>query len=178
MIDSPPKGFTTSAQAISLIGQSVLFEHIAPIPLHQIFTGYGPLPSVVKTTDQTGLWDSPGQTRIVHLSDGSTAKEKMISYDLPHSFSYTVSEFTGPMRFLTTHAYGIWEFETNDAGCTSVKWQYTFYPRSSLTSPILYLVTKTLWRGYMNTAIRLACKPVVDSEEESDRVRYRSKRHQ
>jgi hypothetical protein len=48
-----------------------------PIPLYRIFTAYGPLRTVVRTTDQTGDWSRAGETRVNHLSDGSVAPEKL-----------------------------------------------------------------------------------------------------
>ena len=54
---------------------ALAFQHIAPIDPRALFTGYGPLLSVTGTRDQTGAWDTPGQTRTVALSDGSSAQE-------------------------------------------------------------------------------------------------------
>jgi len=50
------------------------FGQIVPIDLTSIFTGYGPLPAVVQTRDQSGAWDAAGRTRTVAFADGSTAQ--------------------------------------------------------------------------------------------------------
>ena len=86
--------------------QAKTFEHIVPIDLKTIFTGYGPLPGVKATQDQVGAWNAAGQTRTVNLTDGSSAQELLTKYEYPNYFSYTVSGFTGVLRFLTTSANG------------------------------------------------------------------------
>lgn len=98
-----------------------VFKHIVPIELASIFTGYGPLPSVTGTLHQTGAWDAAGQTRTVTLSDGSSATEILTKYDAPNYFSYTVSGFTGALRFLATSADGEWWFDTNQPS----NWRHT-----------------------------------------------------
>jgi hypothetical protein len=142
-----------------------VFAHIAPIDLASVFTGYGPLPAVTGTRDQTGPWDTPGQTRTTLLSDGSSATERLIQYESPRYLSYTVSGFTGVLRFFTSSAKGEWWFDAQPAAVsggataaavTSVKWRYAFEARSALAAPVLWLIANALWRGYMRKALRLA----------------------
>jgi len=143
--------------------QIAVFEHIVPIDLRLIFTGYGPLPAVSGVQNQTGGWNEAGQTRTVTLSDGSTARELLTKYNHPHYFSYTVSDFSGVLRFLTVSANGEWWFETNpSSGATYVKWSYTFNSRSLFVSPVLWFITSFIWRGYMNKAIKL-CKSYIEN---------------
>ena len=138
------------------------FILIAPIDLTSIFTGYGPLPAVIGTEDQVGKWDCAGQSRTVLLSDGTTAREILETYDCPNQFSYTVDVFTGPLRFLVRSAHGSWQFsEENDQ--TDVIWTYSFSARSVLVLPIVWFIAQVLWRGYMRKAIRLAAVQLNDS---------------
>ena len=137
--------------------QSAAFEHIVPVDLASIFTGYGPLPAVTGTQDQTGGWDAAGQTRTVLLSDGSSAQELLTRYDYPHYFSYTVHGFTGVLRWLTTSANGEWWFNGDaSSGKTHITWRYAFNKRSVLAAAVLWLVANLLWRGYMFKALTLA----------------------
>jgi hypothetical protein len=149
--------FVAKVQAEIAGGQSEVFQHIVPIDLTSIFTGYGPLPAVTGTQNQTGDWDAAGQTRTVSLSDGSFANELLTQYDYPRYFSYTVSGFTGVLRFLTTSANGEWWFESNPASnVTRVTWRYAFNRRSLFSAPMLWFVTHGLWRGYMRQALMLS----------------------
>lgn len=143
--------------------QRAAFEHIVPIDLSSIFTGYGPLPAVTGTQDQVGEWDTVGQTRTVHLSDGSSAQEILTGYDYANSFAYTVSGFTGSLRFLTTSANGVWWFESEHVGTTNIKWQYVFNARSVFAVPILWFIANVLWRRYMNKALSLSKHQVEQS---------------
>jgi Polyketide cyclase / dehydrase and lipid transport len=131
------------------------FCHVVPIDLTSIFRGYGLLPSVMRTEAQTGNWDAIGQTRIVHLSDGSHAQELLTEYDRPNYFAYVVSNFSGILGFLVTAATGEWWFENCDAvpDSTLIRWSYTFTPKSRLAVPILWLINKSLWSGYMHSVM-------------------------
>lgn len=137
------------------------FVAIAPIHLPLIFTGYGPLPAVVRTRDQTGNWDAAGQTRTVVLSGNSTAREMLSEYQRPKRFAYKVHEFTGLMRHLVKYAEGEWDF-TESAGQTEITWSYRFIPTSRLAMPLVAIIAKVLWRGYMKKALRLALVQVSD----------------
>lgn len=140
------------------------FEHIVPIDLAAIFTGYGPLPAVVRTREQTGGWDAAGQSRTVELSDGSSAQEVLTAYEYPTRFAYTVSRFTGVLRFLAREARGEWWWfeRVPDREATAVRWRYEFVSRSRLLEPLVCAVTQWLWHGYMHKALRLS-KAQVDA---------------
>ena len=131
------------------------FYHVVPIDLTSIFKGYGLLPAVVLTEAQTGNWDAIGQTRIVHLSDGSYAQELLTQYNQPNYFAYVVSNFSGILGFLVTAAIGEWWFENCDSSSNStlIRWSYTFTPKSLFAVPILWLVNKFLWSGYMRSVV-------------------------
>ena len=133
------------------------FLHIVPIALTSIFTGYGPLPSVTETRNQTGPWDAAGRTRNVVFSDGSSARETLTSYEYPSRFAYRITELTGVLRLLASEARGEWWFESVPGrAATSVRWRYEFISRSAILKPLVSLFTRTLWRGYMAKALRLA----------------------
>jgi hypothetical protein len=142
------------------VSQKVAFEHIVPIDLTTIFTGYGPLPAVIGIENQTGDWDAAGQTRLVLLSDGSAAQESLTKYEHPHYFSYTVSDFTGALGYLASSANGEWWFSGVHSGITLIKWRYTFNAKSTFTAPILWIITQVLWRGYMTRALRLSIEQI------------------
>src|SRR4030081_1017558 len=88
-----------------------VFDYIVPINLTSIFTGYGPLPAVTETRDQTGSWDAAGRSRTVVFSDRSSAQESLTGYEYPNHFTYRIRDFTGMLRFFTSEARGEWRFE-------------------------------------------------------------------
>lgn len=133
------------------------FRHIVPIDLASIFTGYGPLPSVAETRNQTGPWNAAGRSRTVVFSDGSSAMETLTAYDDANRFSYRITGFTGVLRFLASEARGEWWFKSTSTGqATLVTWRYEFVGRSKWLKPLVSLFTKRLWRGYMERALNLA----------------------
>jgi hypothetical protein len=128
------------------------FKAIVPIDLTKIFRGLGPLPAVVGTRGQTGLWDHVGARRVVELGDGSEASERLTAYHPPSHFAYRVSDFTGPLRQLITHAEGAWWFEDTPQG-TEITWTYFFHPRRARTL-VVRGVLAPMWRVYQQRALR------------------------
>jgi hypothetical protein len=48
------RSFAATEQTDIAAPKEVVFAHIVPVDLRTIFTGYGPLPAVTATKDQTG----------------------------------------------------------------------------------------------------------------------------
>jgi hypothetical protein len=137
------------------VDKVIAFSHVVPIDLASIFTGYGLLPAVIGTQAQTGDWDEIGQTRTVHLADGSHAQECLTQYREPNYFAYVVSDFAGALGFLVASATGEWWFEsgTETIDRTLIRWKYTFIPKFWFAVPILWSVNKFLWYGYMRSVM-------------------------
>jgi hypothetical protein len=135
--------------------RATLFARFIPVALPDILTGYGPVPAVTSTSDQSGPWDVPGSSRTVHLADGSTASERVTACTTPAYFAYTVSGFTNPVRFLATHARGQWWFDVahDDPNATEVRWTYAFEARSRPAAAILAPVVRFAWRGFMRRGL-------------------------
>ncbi|PJI95548.1 polyketide cyclase/dehydrase/lipid transport protein [Acidovorax sp. 69] len=158
--------FSATVQTRIKASPALAFQHIAPMDPRALFTGYGPLPAVTGTSDQTGAWDAPGQTRTVALSDGSSAQEGLKHYHPAQYFSYTVSNFTGALRWLATGANGAWWFDPQAEGTqTTVRWRHAFHARSQWAAPVLWLLANVLWRGYMRKALRLAKAQIETSSQ-------------
>ena len=153
----------TTVETILSVPREQAFLGIVPIDLRSIFTGFGPLPAVTGITDQVGGWDAAGQTRSVTLSDGSSAREELTQYEKPRYFSYTVSGFTGTLRFLVASADGEWWFEPVSEVKTSVKWRYAFNARNLAAIPLVWFIANVLWRGYMTKALSLSKRQIETS---------------
>ena len=146
--------------AITVVGRAQasrdrVFRAIAPVPLEEIFTGYGPLPAVVSTHGLEGEWDHVGASRTVELADGSEAGEEITSYDEPSHFGYRLSGFTGVMRLLVSGVDGAWWFTESQAGDTHIRWSYTFQPRAG-RALVVRAVIGPLWRRYAQQTLALA----------------------
>jgi Polyketide cyclase / dehydrase and lipid transport len=150
-----PAGVAITVEGSARVPVGQAFRAIAPVPLEEIFTGYGPLPAVVRTREQSGRWDHVGATRVVELADGSEAREEITSYDEPSHFGYRLGGFTGVLRHLVSHADGAWWFTEPEAGTASIRWTYTFEPRPARAT-VVRVAIGPLWRRYARQTLALA----------------------
>ncbi|WP_406814393.1 SRPBCC family protein [Mycobacterium sp. M23085] len=128
------------------------FHRTLPIPLPTLFhRWYGPFPPIKEVREQTGAWDSAGQTRVVQLAGGATMREELTSVDPPRSFGYRLSEVTGPMALLVDHVLGEWIFAPA-AGGTEITWRWDIRARSALTAWALPVLGR-MWQGYARRAL-------------------------
>lgn len=137
---------------------AVVAEDVLPKVLHR----WGPIPGAVGTRDLTGPWSTPGSERTVMLEDGSSARERVVVWERPRRFEYSVDRFTSPLGRLVDHATGAWEFEELETG-SSFRWTYSFHARSLAASVPLQFVVRTAWARYMaqcaDLTIELALSP-------------------
>ena len=126
--------------------------------LPKVLTGYGPLPSVVQTSGQTGPWDRVGSAKVVHLADGGTAQEQVMLFEAPRRFAYRVWDISNPIiKTLATEARGDWRFVAV-AQDTQVTWTYTFVAKNAISAIPLSLIVQVLWRGYMDVCLKNAIR--------------------
>jgi hypothetical protein len=156
----PISSVEVQVQGYAPAGLVQTFETIVPIDLTQIFKGFGPLPGVRGNREQTGAWDHVGASRVVELSDGSEAPERITAYEAPHYFAYRVGPFTSPLRFAVSRADGAWWFTDGGDRGTHVRWSYTFQLHGPAT-PLARLVIAPLWRSYAKRVLALALAAVT-----------------
>lgn len=84
--------------------------------------------------------------------------ELLTEVDTPHSFSYHLSDISGPMRSLVESIDGQWTFETQGTG-TLVTWRWTIHPKG-LGPYVMPLIT-VMWRGYARQALELLSGQLV-----------------
>lgn len=141
-------------QAVIVGAPEAVFNFIsAEDVLPKVLTGYGPLPAVLKTSQNTGPWSVAGSARLIHLADGSTVREQVTHYEPYNRFAYKVWDFGNPLiRGLATGARGEWTFSPTPGG-TLVVWTYTFNAKNAVTALPLSGITQVLWRGYMDVCL-------------------------
>lgn len=128
------------------------YTRTLPMPLPTLFRRwYGPIPPIKAVGDQSGDWQSAGQTRTIALAGGATMRETLTSVDPPNSFGYTITDITGPLATLIDHVEGEWIFDPAGTG-TRVTWRWTLHRKSALTAPAL-VVFATLWKGYARQSL-------------------------
>ncbi len=142
-----------------------VFDVFLPIDLSTIMEGYGPLPAVAVVEEQSGAWNSIGDSRIIRLADGHGMLETLTRVDRPTSFAYTLSNLTNILRILVHRFHGTWAFESCSAAgeppVVIATWRYEFEVRSRLTRPISWLILTRFWRPYMEGALERASAQAV-----------------
>jgi hypothetical protein len=144
------------------IGLQQAFDVTLPMPLTAIFSRrYGLLPPIKEVRGQDGVWGQVGQTRTVVTTDGGTMRELLTEVDAPHSFSYLLSDISGPMRPLVDSIDGRWEFVTQGTG-TFITWRWTLHPKG-LGAYVMPLIT-LMWRGYARQALELLTEQLLAAD--------------
>ena len=98
------------------------------MPGGNIFPPIGNVPGVASTSIDKE-WGKPGLERVNTSTDGSSTREKMLTVDAPHSFTYRIEDFTAPvLKSLLDHIEGGWILTDNGNGTTSIEWVYVLVP--------------------------------------------------
>jgi hypothetical protein len=112
--------------------------------LPKVFTGYGPVPAILKAETLENEPFQAGSIRRVYNADGSVIDEKMIELSRPTQQQYQlVRGFKPPFSWLFQGAGGDWTFSPTASG-TLVEWKFNFV----LTSPIVYPVASVLIHSF------------------------------
>ncbi len=145
---------TASSATVELLASTKLqwtWDVLTPIDPARFYPKYGPLPAVQAVRDQTGPWSVVGQSRTLHLSDGSTVTETITDIEQPSYFAYELTAFTRLFGRLVDHANAEWSFEEKPNG-TLVTWTYTFHPRKRWGWAVSAIV-RLFWDPYMRQVL-------------------------
>lgn len=146
------------------VGPGRAFEVTLPIPLTDIFSRrYGLLPPVKEVRGQEGPWGQVGQSRTVLTTDGGTMRERLTDVDVPHSFTYLLSDISGPLRPLVDSIDGRWEFASRGTG-TVITWRWTLHPSGVIAARIVPLIG-LMWQGYARQALELLSERLLTLED-------------
>ena len=142
------------------------FDGTLAVALPTIFCRrYAVLPLIKEVRGQVGDWGQIGQVRTVVTSDGGTMREVLTDIDAPHSFSYRLSDFTGPMRPLVDSIEGHWEFTSKGTG-TLIVWRWTLHPRG-VGAFFMPLIVK-MWRNYAKQSLEKLSEILLAAEPHED----------
>ena len=133
--------------------RAAVFKTAAGISPSDLIKAHGPLPGIISGDGHDTPWEAVGQKRRHMMSDGSSVNEELTAFALNDHYAYRVSDFTGPFAKLVDHAIGEWRFTEEAPGKTRIDWTYKFFPKGALAAPIVTLIVKALWPGYLNAAL-------------------------
>jgi hypothetical protein len=156
-------------------GVKVEQSRAIPVTLQQAFRGiiemdvptvfrrrYGPIPPIRKVSGRDGAnWaGTVGQTRVLELGDGGSIRETVVAVEDPNSWTYVITDFTGPLATLLTKIDGAFLFTSSGTG-TRITWRYTMYPRARLAKLALPAFG-WFWRGYARQMLEELSNLLVD----------------
>ena len=128
---------------------------LVPIDPARFYPKFGPIPATIAVREQSGPWDSVGQTRKLVLSDGGHVIETITDVEKPHAasafFAYELTDFQKLFKVLVDHARAEWTY-TEQPGGTLVHWTYTFVPRRGWGWAVS-LIVRLWWGSYMGAVL-------------------------
>jgi hypothetical protein len=136
-----------TVQGIAPADPGRTFDILTPSDPVRFYSRFRVIPAVTSVTDQTGAWDAAGQTRTLHLSDGSSVVETTTEVRRPGLFAYRLTDFTKVFGRLVDHARAEWRFDA-DAGGTRITWTYAFVGRPG-RGWMVGLIVRLAWAAYM-----------------------------
>ncbi|MBY0441728.1 MAG: SRPBCC family protein [Mycobacteriaceae bacterium] len=129
------------------------FDATLMAPLPELMSHwYGPIPPIKAVREQSGSWGTPGQSRVLVLTGGGSAREVLTTVERPESFGYVLTEIHGPLAVLVGSVEGEWTFAPAGTG-VSITWRWIIHPKSSF-AVLLMPVFGRLWKGYARRALQ------------------------
>lgn len=140
------------SQAIP-VSVDAAFDRTLGVPLPELMSRwYGPIPPIRAVREQSGSWDTPGQSRVLMMTGGGSAREVLTTVERPRLFGYVLTEINGPLAALVGSVEGQWIFAPAGIG-TSITWRWIIHPKSVCAVPLMPVFGR-LWKGYARRALQ------------------------
>ncbi|MFO0881266.1 MAG: SRPBCC family protein [Gemmataceae bacterium] len=110
------------------------------------FRGYGPLPGIKAAAFEARTPEVVGTRIRVTNMDGSGHIEEVVEWHPDRRLRLEMKGFSPPLSRLATRFEETWEFE-RAGGDTRVVRSFALHPKSSLTRPMLWLISFLLKRA-------------------------------
>lgn len=110
-----------------------------------------------------GPYNDTGAHRRVFFDNGDSIDEQLLSYNYPLNYSYSVTRFTNPFRFLTKAAYGQCWFDVND-NQTRITWEYSFSYRNIFARMLISLFMTLSYKKFMKQCLDNA-KVIIENKD-------------
>jgi hypothetical protein len=130
------------------------FAGAAGFDVPQAMQPHGPLPGVKSVDGHKSAYSAAGQVRHMTLTDGSSVREETTAFVPNKRFAYRIDNFTGAFKALVEYGEAEWRFAEVTPSQTKIDWTYAFTPKSPIAAPIVWLIVKGLWGGYMAAALK------------------------
>lgn len=127
------------------------FDWLLPAPLPMIFSRCYAVVPAINRTEGSGVWATVGQSRRIFMAGGGRLTETLLTVDPFESFTYRLSDITGPTSLIATSIDGQWRFSPAGTG-TRITWSWVIQP-SSRVAALGLPVFERMWQGYARAAL-------------------------
>lgn len=110
------------------------------------FIGYGPLPGIKRAGFEAKTAEIIGTRIRVTNRDGSTHVEEIVEWEPTRRLRLRMHQFSPPVSWLAATFDETWEFE-RESDQTKVVRSFEMHPKSTLTRPLLWLISFLLKRA-------------------------------
>ena len=142
---------TAAAEMVAATPLDWTWDVLTPIDPARFYPTFGPLPATVGVREQSGPWDTVGQTRRLLLSDGGHVIETITDVERNAFFAYELTDFQRLFKRLVVSARSEWTFTAVNGG-TLVHWTYEFFPRPRW-GWLVALIVRLWWDPYMRSVL-------------------------
>lgn len=130
------------------------------------FTGYGPIPGIVKARYETAGPPRLGAIRRVEKTDGTEHREEITVFEPPGRHSSRITGLSFPFSWLVREGIDDWQFRAEGPALTVVERTFSFELTTPLVAPIAWLILhllmkKAAHRDLENIRARLPKLPVA-----------------
>ena len=122
---------------------SELCDHILDLERWTSFSGYGPLPAIVKAEFEKRTPETKGTVVAITCADGSQHFEEITAWNPPQSFSLKLHNFSPPLVHLATHFDEQWHLRA-EQDFTRVVRRFEMYPRKTLYRPLIWAISRLM----------------------------------
>ena len=117
------------------------------------FTGFGPIPHVVRCELLTAMPVGVGTRRLITNGDGSALEEIVQVHETGKEQMYRIEKgFVPPFSLMIAAAEGHWRFEPKGERA-QITWHYKFELKSVLFKPIAWFIVHVLFKRAMQRCL-------------------------
>jgi hypothetical protein len=140
------KPITFACEETLGIGPEQIAGQILDLAQWPSFQGYGVLPGIKATEYEVRTPEIAGSRIRVTDTDGSSHMEEIVEWEPDRRLRLRMGEFSPPLSRLATEFDETWHFEPTGEGTRVVR-SFELHPKSSVTRPLLWLISILLKRA-------------------------------
>lgn len=149
---------TCRVESLINIPAESFFDWYMHEPIENFMLGTLIVPPITGTEALPGpAWGEAGAARKIFFKDGSSSLERILSTDLPRSYSYQPWAYTSPVRLLSDYATSTMN-ALPEGDTTRIVWDYGFHARNAIAKPLLKGFVSLDWKRNLENGLAVLKK--------------------